>query len=57
MLLPAWQEWRAAALKEEWVLKESEVECPEGLRRGSTDVMPTLPLSDHVAEPSGPDRR
>jgi glutathione S-transferase len=26
MALPAWQEWQAAALKEEWVLKNSEVD-------------------------------
>ena len=26
MALPAWQEWCAAALKEEWVLQQSEVE-------------------------------
>jgi glutathione S-transferase len=29
MALPAWQEWHAAALKEEWVLKESELDWPE----------------------------
>ncbi len=29
MALPAWQEWYAAALKEEWVLKEDEVDWPE----------------------------
>ena len=29
MALPAWQEWSAAALKEEWVLAEDEVDWPE----------------------------
>ena len=29
MALPAWQEWTAAALKEEWVLPEDEVDWPE----------------------------
>ena len=29
MALPAWQEWTAAALKEEWVLAEDEVDWPE----------------------------
>ena len=29
MALPAWQEWEAAALKEEWVLAEDEVDWPE----------------------------
>jgi glutathione S-transferase len=29
MALPAWQEWQAAALKEEWVLPEDEVDWPE----------------------------
>jgi len=32
MALPAWQEWRAAALKEEWVLPEDEVDWPTVLR-------------------------
>jgi glutathione S-transferase len=32
MALPAWQEWYAAALKEEWVLKEDEVDWPTVLR-------------------------
>jgi glutathione S-transferase len=27
--LPAWKEWLAAALKEEWVLAEDEVDWPE----------------------------
>lgn len=27
--LPAWQEWRAAALREAWVLAEDEVDWPE----------------------------
>jgi glutathione S-transferase len=29
MALPAWQEWAAAALQEEWVLPEDEVDWPE----------------------------
>jgi glutathione S-transferase len=29
MALPAWTEWSAAALKEEWVLAEDEVDWPE----------------------------
>jgi glutathione S-transferase len=29
MALPAWKEWEAAALKEEWVLAEDEVDWPE----------------------------
>jgi glutathione S-transferase len=29
MALPAWQEWEAAALKEEWLLAEDEVDWPE----------------------------
>jgi len=29
MALPAWQEWEAAARKEEWVLPEDEVDWPE----------------------------
>jgi glutathione S-transferase len=29
MALPAWKEWTAAALKEEWVLPEDEVDWPE----------------------------
>ncbi len=29
MALPAWHEWRAAALKEEWVLEDAEVAWPE----------------------------
>jgi glutathione S-transferase len=28
MGLPAWQEWRAAALKEPWVLAKDEVDWP-----------------------------
>jgi glutathione S-transferase len=32
MALPAWQEWSAAALKEEWVLAEDEVDWPTVLR-------------------------
>jgi len=30
--LPAWNEWRAAALKEQWVLAEDEVDWPKVLR-------------------------
>jgi len=30
--LPAWREWRAAALKEPWVLAEDEVDWPKVLR-------------------------
>jgi glutathione S-transferase len=29
MALPAWKAWTAAALKEEWVLAEDEVDWPE----------------------------
>jgi glutathione S-transferase len=32
MALPAWHEWYAAALKEEWVLEEDEVDWPQVLR-------------------------
>jgi glutathione S-transferase len=32
MALPAWAEWKAAALKESWVLAEDEVDWPEVLR-------------------------
>ena len=32
MALPAWAEWKAAALKEPWVLAEDEVDWPEVLR-------------------------
>jgi glutathione S-transferase len=32
MALPAWQEWYAAALKEEWVLENAEVDWPKVLR-------------------------
>ena len=32
MALPAWQEWYAAALKEEWLLEEDEVDWPQVLR-------------------------
>jgi glutathione S-transferase len=32
MALPAWQEWYAAALKEEWLLEEDEVDWPTVLR-------------------------
>ena len=32
MTLPAWQEWYAAALKEEWLLAEDEVDWPMVLR-------------------------
>jgi glutathione S-transferase len=32
MALPAWREWHAAAMKEEWVLAEDEVDWPKVLR-------------------------
>jgi len=32
MALPAWKEWTAAALKEQWVLAEDEVDWPTVLR-------------------------
>jgi glutathione S-transferase len=32
MALPAWAEWRAAALQEPWVLAEDEVDWPKVLR-------------------------
>jgi glutathione S-transferase len=32
MALPAWAEWRAAALEEPWVLPEDEVDWPRVLR-------------------------
>jgi len=32
MALPAWQEWYAAALQEEWLLEEDEVDWPTVLR-------------------------
>jgi glutathione S-transferase len=32
MALPAWAEWRAAALKETWVLAEDEPDWPTVLR-------------------------
>ena len=32
MALPAWQEWYDAALKEEWLLAEDEVDWPTVLR-------------------------
>jgi len=32
MALPAWREWYAAALKEEWLLEEDEVDWPTVLR-------------------------
>ena len=35
MGLPAWAEWTAAALKEEWVLAEDEVDWPQVLRVGA----------------------
>jgi len=35
MALPAWQEWTAAALKEEWLLAEDEVDWPEVKRMKS----------------------
>jgi glutathione S-transferase len=32
MALPAWGEWRSAALKEPWLLAEDEVDWPQVLR-------------------------
>ena len=32
MALPAWAEWRAAALEEPWVLHRNEVDWPQVLR-------------------------
>jgi glutathione S-transferase len=32
MALPAWAEWRAAALKEPWVLPHDEVDWPTVLK-------------------------
>ncbi len=32
MALPAWKEWTAAALKEEWVVAEDEIDWPTVLR-------------------------
>jgi hypothetical protein len=32
MGLPAWAEWKAAALREPWVLPEDEPDWPEVLR-------------------------
>jgi glutathione S-transferase len=32
LALPAWAQWRAAALKEPWVLAEDEVDWPTVLR-------------------------
>jgi glutathione S-transferase len=32
MTLPAWRDWRAAALKEPWVLPEDEPDWPQVLR-------------------------
>jgi glutathione S-transferase len=32
MALPAWGEWRAAALAEPWVLPEDEVDWPKVVR-------------------------
>ena len=32
MALPAWKEWRAAALKEPWVLKHNEPDWPTVLK-------------------------
>jgi glutathione S-transferase len=36
MALPAWSEWRAAALREPWVLPEDEPDWPTVLRVGAT---------------------
>ena len=32
MALPAWTEWRAAALKEPWIMANAEVDWPVVLR-------------------------
>jgi glutathione S-transferase len=32
MALPAWAEWKAAALKEPWVLPEDEIDWPQVLK-------------------------
>ena len=43
MALPAWQDWYAAALKEEWLLAEDEVDWPTVLRvNRSAGVPPAL---------------
>ncbi len=34
MALPAWREWQGAAVTEEWVLAEDEVDWPQVLRAG-----------------------
>jgi glutathione S-transferase len=36
MALPAWQEWTAGALKEDWVLAEDEIDWPTVLRVGQS---------------------
>ena len=43
MALPAWQEWYAAALKEEWVLEEDEVDWPTVLRVDRNAGVPPAP--------------
>jgi glutathione S-transferase len=43
MALPAWQEWSAAALKEEWVLEEDEVDWPTVLRVDRSAGVPAAP--------------
>ena len=43
MALPAWQEWHAAALKEEWLLEEDEVDWPTVLRVAGTAGVPPAP--------------
>ncbi len=43
MALPAWQEWYTAALKEEWVLEEDEVDWPTVLRVSRSAGVPPAP--------------
>ena len=43
MALPAWEEWHAAALKEEWLLEEDEVDWPTVLRVAGTAGVPPAP--------------
>ena len=43
MALPAWQEWYAAALEEEWLLEEDEVDWPTVLRVDRSAGVPPAP--------------
>ena len=43
MALPAWEEWHAAALKEEWLLEEDEVDWPTVLRVNRSAGVPPAP--------------